>query len=156
MQPGLECIAFASHLWLYELATAKARKTGGRVKRRRPSDLSRDRIRAALATLEQALAENPELARRSHAVVAGRLPAPELEEQPTRSNDKQVAIRLSTALLKRAEKLAQKLATDPSHSSVYRVSRSAVLRRALLRGLEALEAEVSAEQERAAKGRGET
>jgi hypothetical protein len=116
-------------------------------RRRRPTDLPRERrIRAAFATLKQALEGNPALARRTRAVLAGRLPAPDLEG-PTMSNDEQVAIRLSTALLSRSEKLAQRLATDPSHSA-YRVSRSAVLRMALVRGLEVLEAEQAAKGKR--------
>ncbi len=114
------------------------------MKRRRPTDLPRERrIRAGLATLKQALAGNPELARRTRAALAGRLPAPDLEE-PTMSNEEQVTIRLPTALLDRAEKLAKKLATDPTHSTAFRVTRAAALRMALHRGIEALEADLAA------------
>jgi hypothetical protein len=51
-------------------------------------------------------------------------------------NEEQVSIRLPKALLKRAEKLA----ADPEHA-VLGVTRAGVLRLALLRGIEALEAE---------------
>lgn len=57
------------------------------------------------------------------------------------SNEEQVSLRLPTALLDRAEKIARKMAADPTHSTVFRVSRSAALRMALLRGVEALEAD---------------
>lgn len=114
------------------------------MKHRRPTDLARERrIRRAFATLKDALARNPELARRTRAALAGRLPAPDLEK-PTMSNEKQVTIRLPTALLDRAENLARKLAADPAHSTAFRVTRAAALRMALHRGIEALEADLTA------------
>jgi hypothetical protein len=56
------------------------------------------------------------------------------------ANGEQVSIRLPEAWLERAEKLSRKLKDDPAHG-VSRVSRAYVLRLALLRGIEALEAE---------------
>jgi hypothetical protein len=114
------------------------------VRPRRPTDLVRERrIRATLRSLKEALDRDPELARRTHAALTGRLAAPDLEEQ-TMSNEDQVTIRLPKGFLERAERVAKKLAADPAHSTPFRVSRAAVLRMALLRGVEALEADVAA------------
>lgn len=43
--------------------------------------------------------------------------------------------------MKRVEKLARQIRKDPAHSTTYRVTRASTLRMALLRGVEALEAE---------------
>jgi len=118
-------------------------------RRRKPTELARERrIRAGFAKLKEMLARDPELARRTHAALTGRLAAPDLEEVTDVSNEEQVSIRLPTDLLDRAEKLAQQFARDPSHASVYRVSRAAALRMALLRGVEALEADLAAKRKR--------
>ncbi len=114
------------------------------MKRRQPTDLARERrIRSTLGRLRERLAHDPELARRTHAALTGRLAAPDLEEQ-TMTNEDQVTIRLPKGFLERTEKLAKKLAADPTHSTPFRVSRAAVLRMALLRGVEALEADLAA------------
>jgi len=55
-------------------------------------------------------------------------------------HEEQVSIRLSPALLERLEKLTRRLAADPERSP-FGVTRAAVLRAALLRGIEALEAD---------------
>jgi hypothetical protein len=73
----------------------------------------------------------------------GSIRAPPDLEEPTMSNEEPVSIRLPTALLDRAERLAKKLAADPTHSSVFRVTRAAALRMALLRGVEALEEDLA-------------
>lgn len=56
------------------------------------------------------------------------------------ANEEQVSIRLPPALLERADKLTRKLSADPAHAA-FRVTRAAVLRLALIRGIEALEAD---------------
>jgi len=56
------------------------------------------------------------------------------------SNDAQVAIRLPEDFLERADKLVARMEKDPALSA-WRVSRSAVLRQAVQKGLEALEAQ---------------
>jgi hypothetical protein len=113
-------------------------------RRRKPTELDRERqIRVGFVKLKEMLARDPELARRTHAALTGRLAAPDLEEETDVSNEEQVSIRLPTELLDRAEKLARKLAADPTHSTVFRVTRAAALRMALLRGVEALEADLA-------------
>jgi hypothetical protein len=117
------------------------------VSRRKPIDLARERrIRTNLAKLKEMLAKDQELARRTHAALAGRIPAPDLEE-PTMTNEEQVSIRVPRGFLERVEKLARRLAKDPRHSTAYRVTRASTLRLALLRGVEALEAEQAAKQQ---------
>jgi predicted DNA-binding protein len=56
------------------------------------------------------------------------------------SNEEQVSIRLPVELLARAEKLAPQIATAPGMAA-FRVTRAAVLRMALERGLLLLEKE---------------
>ena len=51
---------------------------------------------------------------------------------------------LPAGFLERVGKLARKLAKDPAHSTPFRVTRAAGLRMALLRGVEALEADLNA------------
>lgn len=55
-------------------------------------------------------------------------------------NDVQIPIRLPAAIVDRAEVLVRKMAADPKRLG-WRVSRSSVLREALIRGLELLEEE---------------
>jgi predicted DNA-binding protein len=55
-------------------------------------------------------------------------------------NEEQVSIRLPAELLGRLEKLARRLAADPLRGALG-VTRAAVLRLALTRGIEILEAE---------------
>ena len=110
-------------------------------------DLARERrIRSTLATMKEALVENSELARRTQAVLTGRLSAPDLEG-PAMSKEDQVSIRLSPVLRERAEKLARKLKGDLAHGAA-RVTRAYVLRLALLRGLDVLEEEHAAKSKK--------
>lgn len=53
-------------------------------------------------------------------------------------NETQVSIRVPNDLVKRAEKLVPRLSKDPEYST-WRISRAAVLRLAVARGLDALE-----------------
>lgn len=57
-----------------------------------------------------------------------------------------VSVRLPPKLLKRADALAAKLQKDPEVRMLGRVSRSAVLRLAVLKGLQVLEAEYSSKK----------
>jgi len=111
------------------------------VSRRKTIELARERrIRTNLAKLKEMLSKDPELARRTHAALAARIPAPDLEGT-TMTNEEQVSIRLPAGFLERVGKLARRLAKDPTHSTPFRVTRAAALRMALLRGVEALEAD---------------
>ena len=60
------------------------------------------------------------------------------------TNTEQVAIRLPAGFLERVGKIARRLAKDPTHSMPYRATRASTLRLALLRGVEALEADFKA------------
>jgi hypothetical protein len=56
------------------------------------------------------------------------------------ANDKQVAIRIPNTAVTRAGRLAKALAVQPAYAA-WRMTPSAVMRLALLRGLDLLEAE---------------
>lgn len=97
------------------------------------------RITERIRLLRGALAANPKLAERTRQLLAHEIPAPTLEDA-TMDNEEQIALRLPADALERAEALVPKLAKLPALAAV-RVTRSAVLRMAILRGLDALEAE---------------
>jgi predicted DNA-binding protein len=112
---------------------------------RRGKDTERERrIAERIRLLRGTLDANPKLARRTQALLADKLDAPDLEKT---MNEEQIAIRLPSDALKRAEALAEKLAKTPALAAV-RVSRSAVLRMAILRGLDELETEAGARPRR--------
>lgn len=56
------------------------------------------------------------------------------------SNDQQIPIRLPTEIVERLDALVPLLASDPKLGA-WRITRSAVMRQALLRGLDLLETE---------------
>ena len=60
------------------------------------------------------------------------------------ANEEQVSIRLPRELLERAGKLVPKLAADPRYVTIARVTKAWTLRLAMFRGIEDLEAELSA------------
>jgi len=113
--------------------------------RRKVVDLGRERrTRAALKRLRTLLdANDPALMERTSKALTGRLAAPGLEK--SMANDEQIVLRLPSAMLNRAEKLEQRIASDPAMMAEgnVRMSRSVVLRMALARGLETLEKEYS-------------
>ncbi len=108
-----------------------------------PVDLARERrIRAALDELRALLDADPALAERTRAMLAGELPCPDLEEKETMPNDAAINLRVPKDVLSRADALMPALAQDPMLQAAGRgVSRSVVLRLAVLRGLDSLEAE---------------
>jgi len=108
--------------------------SGGRV-----VDLARERrIRRHLAKLRGLLDADPGLDERTRAMLAGEIPCPDLEEPM--AHDAAVNLRLPQALLDRAEALVPALEADVKLQAS-RVTRAVVIRLALARGLEALEAE---------------
>ena len=118
---------------------------------RRPAtvvDLARERrIRARVDELGELLSGRPDLAERTRAMLAGELPCPDLDnlEEPMGTNDAAVNLRLPSTALDRAEAMVEALAADPMLRAAGRgVSRSTVLRLAVLRGLDSLEAELAA------------
>lgn len=111
-------------------------------RRRPPIDLAR--VRAAEDRLAARLAANPALAERTAAMLTGELPCPDLENEvrPMQTEALRNAnVRLSDDALARAVALVPKVAVRSELAAAGRVTRSDVLRLAVLRGLEAIEAE---------------
>ena len=104
----------------------------------------RRRIRALIGELGDELARgSPELAERTRDMLAGDLPLaadPTTPEDPMGQNDAAIQLRLPSEVLERADELMGPMSRVPLLAAV-RLSRSAVLRMALMRGLDALEAE---------------
>lgn len=116
------------------------RPTSKRTRKGAPVDLARERrIRSALgelAALVDSGAVDPE---RTRAYVAGELPGAPVSD----ADDVPTSLRLPRALVARLDALAARLGADPTLAAAFggRVSRSAVLRAALDRGVSALEAD---------------
>ncbi|GMV98825.1 MAG: hypothetical protein AMXMBFR83_31730 [Phycisphaerae bacterium] len=112
-------------------------------RRRPPIDLAR--VRAAEERLAARLAANPALAERTAAMLTGELPCPDLDEEEVRPMQTEALrnanVRLSDDALARAVALVPKVAVRSELAAAGRVTRSDVLRLAVLRGLDALEAE---------------
>ena len=109
------------------------------------ADLARERrLRALDSELGELLARRPDLADRTRAMLASELPCPDLEDLEDRMaiNDAATQLRLPAEALARAEALIPALEAEPMLQAVGRgVSRSSVLRLAVLRGLDSLEKE---------------
>lgn len=109
-------------------------------------DLARERrIRAELAALKELFAKSPGLEARTLGALEGEIPCPALEE--TMPSDRQITFRLPSELLDRADAMVEVLAAEPEFQA-YRMSRGVVLRLALHRGLESLEAEFARRRRR--------
>ena len=102
------------------------------------------RVQAVLARMDARLAANPELAARTAAMLAGDLPAPDLdpEDRPTMTPPSPVNIRLPQAIIDRLDALVPQAGRAAELATMTRITRSDVLRLALLRGLAALELEL--------------
>ena len=101
-----------------------------------PVDLARERrVRRRLDRLAALLNSNPGLAARTRAALAGRLPWEE------RTMPRNVNLRMSDAMLARLARLRRVVRLD----GALRRSQSAVVRLAVARGLDALEAEYAGE-----------
>lgn len=107
-----------------------------------PVDLARERrIRGTLDELRALLTDNPDLAVRTDAMLAGELCCPELLGVNMAATDRHpTSLRLHPDMLERADLLRSLMEEDPEYKAIGRgVSRALVLRVAVLRGLEALE-----------------
>lgn len=105
------------------------------------TDLDRERgIRGSLDELRALLASDPDLAARTAAMLDGELPCPALEEPM----DPTLTIRLPEEIMARADALIPALEADPAIRAHGRVTRSTAIRIAILRGLDALEADTRA------------
>ena len=92
-------------------------------------DLGRERrLRRLDAGLGELLTRRPDLADRTRAMLAGELPALDLEDRMG-TNDTGVSLRLPTSAVERAAALVEDLAADPMLQGAARgVTRSVVLR----------------------------
>jgi hypothetical protein len=106
----------------------------------RPVDLDRERrVAGAVADLRDVLDGNPALRERTRAMLAGALRCPALEESMNGA-DEQMSIRVPEGTQDRAEALIPALDGD-AEFRVLRCTKSAILRLAVLRGLDLLESE---------------
>ena len=105
-----------------------------------PEDIREHRRRRNLEELRSLLGADPELQARYDAATQGLIPAP---EALVMAKDTPISLRIPEAMLDRAEALVPLLADDPELAMVLggKVTRSTVLRVALLRGIKALEAD---------------
>lgn len=112
-------------------------------RRRPPIDLAR--VRAAEERLDALLADaGPRLRERTAAMLAGELPCPDLDEEevrPMRQGQTPVNVRLPATMIARLDALVPTVGAASELATVVTVTRSDVLRLAILRGLEQLEAE---------------
>ncbi len=110
--------------------------------------IDRARAKAAEERIATILREHPEVAERtarmlahepSTAALEGEMSEPETLEMPT-------VIKLPKSLLARADALKAKVAGNPEFQAIGRITRNAILRLAMVRGLEVLEEEYAADQ----------
>lgn len=110
----------------------------GSVTMAQDNDLERQRrINQSTAKLKKMLSDNPRLAERTKAMLAGDLPCPDLENQPM-VKEKQLSMRIDPELIERADNILPHMANDPKLKA-FSISRSTVLRTALSLGLDRLE-----------------
>ena len=110
--------------------------------KRKPVDLAR--VRAAEERLAELVAANPQLAARTAAMLAGDLACPDLdqEDRPKMTTTKTTTLRLPPDLVTRADALVPQAGRAAELGTMTRITRSDVLRLALLRGLAVLEREL--------------
>jgi hypothetical protein len=111
-----------------------------------PEDIREHRRRRNLEELRSLLGGDPELRARYDAATQGRIPAPEALHMV---KDTPISLRIPEAMLERADALVPLLGDDPELAMVVggKVTRSTVLRVALLRGIKALEADFATEDD---------
>jgi hypothetical protein len=97
------------------------------------------RIQAAEARLAEHLRQRPDLAVRTAHFLAGNPSVETMETLMVEPFEKPTRLRLSRDVHERAEALVQMLAEDPEVRALGRMSKTAVLRLAVLHGLEVLE-----------------
>lgn len=102
-------------------------------------DLDRERrIKAHLDGLRTVLEDNLDLTKRTHEMLAGELPCPDLEDEAMTERPLE-SVRLPADLMARAEALIPLIKKDPELSAFGQVNKSSVVRLALHRGLADLE-----------------
>lgn len=121
--------------------------------RRKAKVVDLDRVRAADAELAAVRAADPEAfaraAERGAAWLRGELPGPPIGEEQTVRETKllNTNVRLPLALVDRADRLLPLAVDAPELAMAGKVTRSDVLRLAILRGLTQLEAEFGAAEQ---------
>jgi hypothetical protein len=103
----------------------------------KPIDLTR--VRAAEERIAARLCQQPELAARTAQFLADNPSVARMETLMVDPFEKPTQLRLPRDLLERAEALVPVLADDPEVRALGRLTKTAVLRLAVLHGLEALE-----------------
>jgi hypothetical protein len=102
-----------------------------------PVDLAR--VRAAEGRLADRLRQHPDLAARTAQFLAGDPPVPMMETLMSEPFEQPTHLRLPRDVHERAAALVERLAEDPELRALGRMSKTAVLRLAVLHGLEVLE-----------------
>ena len=97
-------------------------------------------VRRQFADLRALLDGDPKLAERTRAVLAGELSCPELEDPKMNGADEQISIRVPEGTQDRAEALIPALDGEAEFRA-FRCTKSAILRLAIMRGLDLLESE---------------
>lgn len=115
------------------------------------------RIQAAEARIAEVLNLHPEIRQRTAAWLASEPTTEEMEvlivgdeEKP---NMQTLGIRIDQTTIDRADALQSFVATKPELRAMGRVSRASILRLAMLRGLEVLEADKAKAEKAEAKGK---
>src|SRR5882724_8767529 len=101
--------------------------------------VDRTRVRAAEERLVEHLRQRPDLVARTARFLAGNPTVETMEMLMVEPFEKPTQLRLSRDVHERAEALVQILAEDPEVRALGRMSKTAVLRLAVLHGLEVLE-----------------
>jgi hypothetical protein len=105
-----------------------------------PTDLAR--VRGAEERLAEHVRRRPDLAARTAHFLAGNLSVETMETMMVGPFEKPTQIRLPRDVHERAAALVSRLAEDPELRALGRMSKTAVLRLAVLHGLEVLEQRV--------------
>lgn len=105
-----------------------------------PTDLAR--VRGAEERLAEHVRRRPDLAARTAHFLAGNLSVETMETMMVGPFEKPTQIRLPWDVHERAAALVSRLAEDPELRALGRMSKTAVLRLAVLHGLEVLEQRV--------------
>jgi hypothetical protein len=106
----------------------------------KPIDLAR--VRAAEERLAEHLRQRPDLAARTARFLAGNPSVQTMENLMTEPFEQPTHLRLPRDVHERAAALVSRLAEDPELRALGRMSKTAVLRLAVLHGLEVLEQRV--------------
>ena len=105
-----------------------------------PADLGRARrIRRNLRELAEVVNATPERRRRFDTHATGRIPDGRKEARAVNDQQQATSIRINRAVIERLDALLEPLARDPELGKRGRLSRSDVIREALVRGVEVLE-----------------